>query len=117
MLIGTSCIAPGVSGKGGLFALVCAAEGKRDRGAIVFVRHKSGPVYYWYEALSTKYLKIANDCEAMDKKLCVEDIVVDDHDELLWRLHALYAVANFKGTRIVALGGAMGKYAGDARVA
>lgn len=85
-----------------------------DRGAIVFVRHKSGPVYYWYEALSTKYLKTANDCEAVDKKLCVEDVVVDDHDELLWRLRALYAVANFKGTRIVALGGAMGKYAGDA---
>ncbi|MCC6798366.1 MAG: sugar isomerase [Candidatus Hydrogenedentes bacterium] len=85
-----------------------------DRGAIVFVRHKSGPVYYWYEALSTKYLKTANDCESADKKLCVEDVVVDDPDELLWRLRALYAVANFKGTRIVALGGAMGKYAGDA---
>ena len=116
MLIGTSCIAPGVSGKGGLFALVCAAEGKRDRGAIVFVRHKSGPVYYWYEALSTKYLKTANDCEAVDKKLCVGGHF-PGHDELLWRLHALYAVANFKGARIVALGGAMGKYAGDARVA
>ena len=25
--------------------------------AIVFVRHRSGPVYYWYEALSVRYLK------------------------------------------------------------
>ena len=28
-----------------------------DQGhAIIFVRHRSGPVYYWYEALSTRYL-------------------------------------------------------------
>jgi L-fucose isomerase-like protein len=85
-----------------------------EKGAIVFVRHKSGPVYYWYEALSTKYLKTANDSDAAGKRLWIDDVVVDDPDELLWRLRALYAVANFKGTRIVALGGAMGKYAGDA---
>ncbi|NUM54549.1 MAG: sugar isomerase [Candidatus Hydrogenedentes bacterium] len=85
-----------------------------ERGAIVFVRHRSGPVYYWYEALSTRYLKMANDTEPSEKRLHVEDVVVDEMDELLWRLRALYAVANFKGTRIVALGGPMGKYAGDA---
>lgn len=85
-----------------------------EKGAIVFVRHRSGPVYYWYEALSTRYLKTADDSDASGKRLSVDDVVVDDPDELLWRLRALYAVANFKGTRIVALGGAMGKYAGDA---
>jgi len=25
--------------------------------ALVFVRHRNGPVYYWYEALSTRYLR------------------------------------------------------------
>lgn len=85
-----------------------------ERGAIVFVRHRSGPVYYWYESLSTKYLKTDNDTDAANKHLSVEDVVVDDLDDLLWRLRALYAVKNFRGTRIVALGGPMGKYAGDA---
>lgn len=85
-----------------------------DSGAIVFVRHNSGPVYYWYEALSTRYLKTDNDTDAAGKVLSVRDVVVDDADELLWRLRALYAVKNFLGTRVVALGGPMGKYAADA---
>ena len=43
-----------------------------------------------------------------------DDVVVDDPQELLWRLRALFAVKNLRGTRIVALGGPWGKYAPDA---
>jgi len=87
-----------------------------DKGGLIFVRHKSGPVYYWYEALSVRYLRSDRDPGTPEdpRRLTVHDVVVDDADELLWRLRALFAARNFTGTRIVALGGPMGKYAGDA---
>jgi L-fucose isomerase-like protein len=84
-----------------------------DRGGIVFVRHRSGPVYYWYEALSTRYLRTDGETDPA-KKLSVHDVVVDDYDEMLWRLRALFGVKNFMGSRVVALGGARGKYAENA---
>jgi hypothetical protein len=87
--------------------------------AIVFVRHRSGPVYYWYEALSVRYLRTdpprpvpANAADA--PRLSVHDVVVDDSDDLLWRFRGFYGVKNLLGTKIVALGGARGKYAADA---
>ena len=92
---------------------------KPDRDSIVFLRHRSGPSYYWYEALSTRYLE-TGDAEASAHSwrdhgnLHVDDVVVDDADELLWRLRALYGLKNFVGARIVALGGPWGKYAPDA---
>lgn len=91
-----------------------------DRGdVIVFARHRSGPVYYWYEALSVRYLRTerpgpapANPAEA--PRISVEDVVIDEVDELLWRFRALFGAGNFLGSRIVALGGAAGKYAAEA---
>jgi hypothetical protein len=80
---------------------------------IIFVRHRSGPIYYWYEALSVQYLS-TNDAELPPKGVSVHDVVVDDYQDLLWRLRALYGVKNFSGSRIVALGGAGGKYSTDA---
>ncbi len=91
-----------------------------DQGhAIVFVRHRSGPVYYWYEALSVRYLRpdraqAAPATPADAPRLSVHDVVVDEGAELLWRLRALYGVKNFLGAKIVALGGAQGKYAPEA---
>ena len=87
--------------------------------ALIFVRHQSGPVYYWYEALSTQYLQqdrsdMASASNTNHLNAHVEDVVVDDCAELLWRLRALFALKNLLGTRIVALGGAWGKYAPDA---
>jgi nucleotide-binding universal stress UspA family protein len=110
--------------------VVCAASGSgellkacftphKDRDTLIFVRHRSGPAYYWYEALSTRYLETGrpepgrNSC--LDRGPAhVDDVVVDDYEELLWRLRALYGIKNFIGTRIVALGGPWGKYAPDA---
>ncbi len=105
------------SGSGELLK-ACFAP-KKDKDTIVFVRCRSGPAYYWYEALSTKYLQ-TNQTEAHPASrldhggVRVEDVVVDDYDELRWRLRGLYALKNFLGTRIVALGGPWGKYAPDA---
>jgi L-fucose isomerase-like protein len=41
-----------------------------------------------------------------------QDIVTDNHDEILWRLRALYGLKNTMGKKIVALGGAGGWGAG-----
>ena len=87
--------------------------------ALVFVRKSSGPTYYWYEALSTKYLRTDSTDGPSDQKQSqprthVDDVVVDDYAEVLWKLRALQAVKNLLGTRIVALGGPWGKYAPDA---
>jgi hypothetical protein len=91
----------------------------KDRNTVVFARCRSGPVYYWYEALSTRYLR--PNCEMAggeisddDRLLSVDDVVIDDYDELAWRLRALYGLHNLRGARIVAVGGPMGKYAPDA---
>lgn len=87
-----------------------------DRDTVLFVRHRSGPLYYWYEALSTRFLKQGTPQETARNRadnhgpVTIHDVVIDDHDELLWRLRALSALKNFVGQRIVALGGPMGKY-------
>lgn len=89
---------------------------KQDKDVVIFVRHQSGPVYYWYEALSTRYLKKGTQEELAKRTSrdhggpAVEDVVVDDYAEVAWRLRALYGLKNFVGQRIVALGGAGGKY-------
>ncbi len=100
-------------------ALLKACLGKTPH-ALIFVRHKNGPVYYWYEALSTRYLRKEGEAgqsggdSPVDVQVDVQDVVVDDPGELLWRLRALFALKNFLGTRILALGGSWGKYAADA---
>lgn len=85
---------------------------------VIFARHRSGATYYWYEALSVKYLRTDRpevEAERQDTpKLSVHDVVIDDLDELRWRLRALYALNNTMGARILAVGGPMGKYAPDA---
>jgi hypothetical protein len=96
---------------------------ERDKDTIIFVRHCSGPAYYWYEALSTRYLKTDRDATAGETTaysarhhadVHVDDVVVDDYGEMQWRLRALYGLKNFTGARIAALGGPWGKYAPEA---
>ncbi len=103
------------SGSGDLLRACCTP--RKDRDTVIFVRHRSGPAYYWYEALSTRYLQTGRPggTSYLDHGgVHVDDVVVDDGGELLWRLRALYALKNFVGARIVALGGPWGKYAPDA---
>jgi len=77
---------------------------KMGKNIIFFCRHKSGPVYLWYEIISPRYLRQHTD------KLAVEgidenDVVIDSQDELLWRLRALTGLKNTVGSGIVAIGG------------
>ncbi|MBI4890587.1 MAG: sugar isomerase [Acidobacteria bacterium] len=117
-----------VGNKGADVTIVYPATGSGDTlralipengHAIVFLRKSSGPVYYWFESLSVRYLKTARAQPAgmpaaPAPRISANDVVVDDPAELLWRLRAFYGVKNFLGAKIVALGGARGKYDGRA---
>ena len=83
------------------------AAAKTGKHVIFFIRHRSGPVYLWYEIISPRYLRQHTD------KLAVpgidnRDVVVDSMEELTWRLRGLCGLKNALGTRIVAIGGASG---------
>lgn len=77
---------------------------KLGKDVIFFCRHKSGPVYLWYEIISPRYLRQHTD------KLAVAgvddgDVVIDSYEEVLWRLRSLCGLRNTMGTRILAIGG------------
>jgi len=77
---------------------------KRSKNMIFFCRHKSGPVYLWYEIISPRYLRQHTDVlkvQGVDDG----DVIVDSQDEILWRLRALCGLQNTLGTRILAIGG------------
>ncbi|MHC4638400.1 MAG: sugar isomerase [Planctomycetota bacterium] len=78
-----------------------------QKWTIVFVRHKSGPVYLWYEVVHNRYLRKTVD-EYGQPGVDYQDVVVDRLDEVLWRLRALFGLKNTLGKRIVAVGGPAG---------
>jgi len=78
-----------------------------DKWTLMFVRHRSGPVYLWYEIAHNRYLRKTVD-EYGQPGVDVQDVVVDNHDEVLWRLKALHGLKNTMGKRIVAVGGSSG---------
>ena len=77
---------------------------KSGKDIILFCRHKSGPVYLWYEIISPRYLRQHTDTLAV-KGIDDGDVVIDSQDEILWRLRALCGLKNTMGTRIIAIGG------------
>lgn len=93
--------------------LVMYAAG-RDRGAmdalalpdkwnIVFVRHRSGRIYYMYIGVHPHFLRKTRD-EYGQPGMDVDDVVVDDHADLLWRLRALHGLKQTLGKRVVSVG-------------
>jgi len=74
------------------------------KNIIIFCRHKSGPVYLWYEIISPRFLRQHSDTLAV-RGIDEDDIVIDNQDELLWRLRALAGLKNTVGSRILAIGG------------
>ena len=80
------------------------ALGKLGKDVIFFVRYRSGPVYLWYEIISPRYLRQHTD-QLQVPGIDFQDVVVDDQDEILWRLRALGGLRNTVGSRIVAVGG------------
>ena len=83
------------------------AARKSGKHVVVFIRHKSGPVYLWYEIVSPRYLRSHTDRLAM-QDLTYDDVVVDSLEELALRLRALGGLKNTMGQRILAIGGASG---------
>jgi hypothetical protein len=74
---------------------------------LMFLRHDPGPVYLWYEIVSPRFLRKTID-EYGQPGWGPEDVVVDRHDELLWRLRSLSALKHALGKRMVCVGGAAG---------
>ena len=87
---------------GGMDTFAKLAESGKD--IIFFCRHKSGPVYLWYEIISPRYLRQHTDKLAL-KGIDDGDVVIDNQDEILWRLRGLCGLHNTIGTRIIAIGG------------
>jgi hypothetical protein len=77
---------------------------KLSKDTIFFCRHKSGPVYLWYEIISPRYLRQHTDTLAV-KGVDDGDVVIDSQDEILWRLRALAGLRNARRTKILAVGG------------
>jgi hypothetical protein len=83
----------------------------KDRWNLMFLRHDPGPVYLWYELVHPRLLRKTVDNFGQGG-FDVQDVVVDNPDDLLWRLRALHGLKNALGKRIVAVGGASGWGAG-----
>jgi len=77
---------------------------KMKKDMIFFCRHKSGPVYLWYEIISPRYLRQHTDKLAITG-VDEQDIVIDSQEEILWRLRALCGLKNTLDAGIIAVGG------------
>ncbi len=93
----------GGDGGGNLMANVHHIDGL-GKDVIFFVRHRSGPLYYWYEGAMARFLHQHTD-ELATKSVGYEDVVVDSLDEVCWRLRSLYGLRNTLGSRVLAVGG------------
>jgi hypothetical protein len=72
--------------------------------SVMFLRHKSGYHYLWYEIAHWRLLRKNGDTFE-DPNMDVDDIMVDDYGEVLWRLRAMYGLKNARGTKMLAIGG------------
>jgi L-fucose isomerase-like protein len=70
---------------------------------IMFIRHKSGAYYLWHEIAHWRLLR-GNEDAMVEPNMDVWDIVVDEYDDLTWRLRALYGLKNARGTKMLAIG-------------
>ncbi len=72
--------------------------------SLMFVRHRTEPYYFWHEAVQLYLLRDLTDAQT-NPNMDAQDIVVDDYQEILWRLRALYGLKNSRGTKMLAIGG------------
>jgi len=87
---------------GGTNLLNAVASSKTP--TIMFIRHQSGPFYLWYEIAHWRFLRQNGDTFVAGNT-DMQDIVIDDYGEMLWRWRALYGLVNAKGTKMLAIGG------------
>jgi len=86
---------------------VLEALARPQRWNLLFVRHRSGPLYYMYIGAHVHYLRKRRDFFA-EPAMTIHDVVVDDYGELLWRLRALSGLKNTLGKKFVCVGGPAG---------
>jgi len=80
---------------------------------LMFLRHRFGPYYLYHEIAHWRFLRLSGDTFGQPN-MGVDDIVVDDYDEILWRMRALYGLKNARGTKMLAIGGLVA-YSGPAQ--
>lgn len=90
---------------------VLEAATRPDRWNVVFLRHRSGPVYLWYEIVHPRYLRKTVD-QYGQPGVTVDDVVIDEPGDVAWRLRALAGLKNTLGRRVLCIGGASGWGAG-----
>lgn len=83
----------------------------KNKWNLMFLRHDPGPAYLWYEIVHPRFLRKTVD-DYGQPGWDVTDVVVDRHEEMLWRLRALSGLKNTLGKKIVCIGGAGGWGAG-----
>ncbi len=96
-----------IYGAGGGTGLIIALANP-EKHNLMFVRHRTGPAYLWYEIVHPRFLRRETDEFQHTGGMTINDVVVDDHDEVLWRLRALNGLRGIQGKRVVAIGGALG---------
>lgn len=74
---------------------------------IFFVRFKTGPYYLWHEIIHARFLRSHTD-NLLQKAADFHDVVVDDIQEIQWRLKALFGLKNILGRKIICIGGPAG---------
>ncbi|MCC6356796.1 MAG: twin-arginine translocation signal domain-containing protein [Verrucomicrobiae bacterium] len=82
-----------------------------EKWNLIFCRHRTGPAYLWYEIVHPRYLRKMVD-EYGQPGMTTDDVVVDELDDIVWRLRALHGLKNTVGKKIVTIGGAGGWGAG-----
>jgi len=75
-----------------------------DKSMIIFVRKHTKPYYLWDEIVHSRFLRSHTD-SLRQPQVDFNDVAVDDHQEILWRLRALYGLKNTMGRRIICVGG------------
>ncbi|MBM3334109.1 sugar isomerase, partial [Candidatus Sumerlaeota bacterium] len=95
---------------------VLEALASPNRPTVIFVRHRTGPAYLWYEIVHPRFLRKTVD-EFGQPGVDVHDVVVDNYGEVLWRLRALKGLRDSMGQKIIAIGNAGGWGAGGRKAA
>jgi hypothetical protein len=92
-------------------AQILEAAAKDNPWTLVFVRHRSGPVYEWYEIVHPRFLRKTADPWGQDN-VSINDVVVDEQADLAMRIRALAGLKNTVGKKMVCVGGPSGWGAG-----
>lgn len=70
---------------------------------VIFTRRESGPFYLWNQIVHSRFLRGHSD-QLRHPTVSLDDVVVDDQADVVWRLQALYGLKNTIGRRIVCVG-------------